>query len=197
MRSVLVGLGVLAALTLPAVVNAEIFMYRAPDGSVHFSNAPAKAGYKRYPRQFGFGSGAPMRVVDRPHHSSFDSIINDVAGRRGVDPALVKAVIRAESGFVPTARSPKGALGLMQLMPATARMHKVWHAFDPSQNIEGGVKHLRMLLDKYRGNVRLALAAYNAGHGAVEKYGGVPPYKETVEYIQRVTSYQRHYRAHF
>lgn len=189
-------MGVVVALALPSVGTAEIFMYRAPDGSVHFSNAPAKRGFRRYPKQFGF-STAPRRVVDRPHHSTFDSIITDVAGRRGVDPALIKAVIRAESGFVPTARSPKGALGLMQLMPATARQHDVWHAFDPSQNIEGGVKHLRMLLDRYRGNVRLALAAYNAGHGAVEKYGGVPPYKETVEYIQRVFQFRDHYRAHF
>ena len=127
----------------------------------------------------------------------FDHIISAVAQGENVDPALVKAVIRAESGFVPTARSPKGALGLMQLMPATARMHKVWRAFDPSDNIRGGVKHLRLLLDEYRGDVRLALAAYNAGGGAVRKYGGVPPYPETVEYIRRVFRYRDHYRAQF
>jgi soluble lytic murein transglycosylase-like protein len=174
-------------------------MYRSPDGSIHFSNAPAKRGYKRYPveRGRGLGVGPARRVVDRPHHTAIDHIISNVAGREGVDPALVKAVIRAESGFVPTARSPKGAQGLMQLMPATARMHNVWRAYDPNENIEGGVKHLRLLLQQYRGNVRLALAAYNAGGGAVQRYGGVPPYPETVEYIQRVFHFRDHYRGQF
>lgn len=184
-------------LFLPAMAAAEIYMYRSPNGSVLFSNAPAKQGFKRYTVQRGFGLGPPRRVVDRPHHTAFDHIISNIAGREGVDPALVKAVIRAESGFVPTARSPKGAQGLMQLMPATARMHKVWRAYDPNENIEGGVKHLRLLLKQYRGNVRLALAAYNAGGGAVQRYGGVPPYKETVEYIQRVFQFRDHYRGQF
>lgn len=193
----MVGMSLLATIALPALAAAEIYMYRAPDGSVHFSNAPAKAGYKRYPVQRGMGFGPPGRVVDRPHHTAFDHIISHVARREGVDPALVKAVIRAESGFVPTARSPKGAQGLMQLMPATARMHNVWRAYDPNENIEGGVKHLRMLLHQYSGNVRLALAAYNAGGGAVQRYGGVPPYRETVEYIQRVFRFRDHYRGQF
>ena len=170
-------------------------MYRSGDGTVHFSNAPAKRGYRRYPARRGFAP--PRGVRDSPHHSSFDEIIVDVAGAEGVDPALVKAVIRAESGFRPTARSPKGAQGLMQLMPATARMHKVWRAYDPNENIKGGTKHLRLLLDRYQGNVRLALAAYNAGGEAVQRYGGVPPYRETIEYIQRVFRFRDHYRAQF
>ncbi len=169
-------------------------MYRSPEGTIHFSNAPAKRGFRRVPERRSFAS---RRVVDRPHHTAFDHIISDVAGREGVDPALVKAVIRAESGFVPTARSPKGALGLMQLMPATAKMHNVWRAFDPNQNIAGGVKHLSMLLERYRGNERLALAAYNAGGVAVQRHGGVPPYRETINYIQRVFQYRNHYRAQF
>ncbi len=189
------GVALAVAISLPSGVAAEIFMYRSPDGSIHFSNAPAKRGYRKFSNHHrGF---APRRIVDRPHHTAFDGIISDVAGREGVDPALVKAVIRAESGFVPTARSPKGALGLMQLMPSTAKMHNVWRAFDPNQNIAGGVKHLSMLLERYRGNERLALAAYNAGGGAVQRHGGVPPYRETIEYIQRVFRYRDHYRAQF
>ena len=91
------------------------------------------------------------------------------------------------------ARSPKGALGLMQLMPATARMHNVWSVFEPKSNIEGGVRHLRLLLDQYNGNVRLALAAYNAGGGAVERHGGIPPYPETVQYLERVLRFREQY----
>jgi soluble lytic murein transglycosylase-like protein len=195
-RSVLVGVTLAAAVAIPSMVAADIFMYRSPNGTIHFSNAPAKRGFRRVPMESGFRY-RPGRVVDRPHHTTFDRIISQEAGKEGVDPALVKAVIRAESGFVPTARSPKGALGLMQLMPATARMHHVWRAFDPNQNIAGGVKHLSMLLARYRGNERLALAAYNAGDGAVERYGGVPPYRETIEYIQRVFRFRDHYRAQF
>ncbi len=196
LRSLIVGLGFLGMLVLPTLAAAEIYMYRSPDGSIHFSNAPAKRGYKRYAMDRG-PAPSNRRIADRPHHTAFDHIITNVAGRQGVDPALVKAVIRAESGFVPTARSPKGAQGLMQLMPATARMHQVWRAYDPNENIEGGVKHLRMLLQQYRGNVRLALAAYNAGGGAVSRYGGVPPYPETIEYIQRVFRFRDHYRGQF
>ena len=107
-----------------------------------------------------------------------------------MDTALVKAVIRAESDFVPSAVSPKGAQGLMQLMPATARLRNVWRAFEPRQNVEGGVSHLRYLLDRYGGNLRLALAAYNAGEKAVDAYGGVPPYPETMEYLARVLRFR-------
>jgi len=110
-----------------------------------------------------------------------------------VDEALVKAVIRAESDFVPDAVSPKGALGLMQLMPATARMRGVWKVFEPTQNVEGGVRHLRYLLDRYSGNLRLALAAYNAGEAAVDRSGGVPPYPETIEYLARVMRFRDGY----
>jgi len=190
----LVGLGVVAIALLSSHANAEIYMYRSGDGTIHFSNAPSKRGFKRMPHRRSFGA---RYIVDRPHHTAFDHIISETAKREKVDPALVKAVIRAESGFVPTARSPKGALGLMQLMPATAKMHRVWSAYDPGQNIQGGVKHLRLLLDRYKGNVRLALAAYNAGGGAVAKYGGVPPYPETIEYIQRVFRFRDHYRPQF
>jgi len=98
----------------------------------------------------------------------------------------VEAVIRVESGFKPGAVSPKGAQGLMQLMPATAAMLGVRNAFDPRENVEGGVRHLRYLIDRYAGNLPLVLAAYNAGEGAVAQYGGIPPYPETQQYVRKV-----------
>jgi len=136
------------------------------------------------------------RTVPSPHPSSYDQLIREISGRHRVEYALVKAVIKTESNFNPRAVSPKGARGLMQLMPATARLHNVHNTFSPRDNIEGGVKHLRMLLDYYSGNVSLALAAYNAGIRAVDRYGRrVPPYPETREYVPRVLlhrlSYQR------
>jgi soluble lytic murein transglycosylase-like protein len=106
--------------------------------------------------------------------------------RHGVDPRLVESVIRAESAFNPTAVSRTGARGLMQLMPQTAAMLGVRDSFDPRQNIEGGVRHLRYLLDRYPGNVSLAVAAYNAGEGAVDSHRGIPPFAETQQYVQRV-----------
>jgi soluble lytic murein transglycosylase len=183
-------------LLMPLRAPAEIYMYRGPDGTMHFSNAPAQRGYKLYATERAPSRGV-FRVVDRQRHRAFDNLIVSAAKRHQVDPALVKAVIRAESDFIPYARSPKGACGLMQLMPSTARLHNVGHILDPAQNIEGGTQHLRLLLDQYRGNVRLALAAYNAGGGAVQRYGGIPPYPETVEYLQRVLRYRDHYQQRF
>ncbi len=116
----------------------------------------------------------------------YSSLIADAARRHEVDPLLVNAVIRHESAFAPTAVSKTGAMGLMQLMPDTARELGVHDAFDPQQNIEGGTTLLRQLLDRYNGHVDLALAAYNAGPGAVDKYGGVPPYPETQAYVRNV-----------
>jgi soluble lytic murein transglycosylase-like protein len=184
----------LAILWLPGRVTAEIFMYRDQHGVLHFSNAPADPGYQRWaPSTFGFRVSSRTLALDRARRKAFDPLIVAAAERHRVDPALVKAVIRAESDFVPFARSPKGALGLMQLMPATARLHNVWSVFEPKDNIEGGVSHLRLLLDQYNGNVRLALAAYNAGDGAVERHGGVPPYPETIEYLDRVLRFREQY----
>jgi soluble lytic murein transglycosylase len=177
--------------------RADIYMYRDTRGVLHFSNAPAEPQYQYYMpdlsgwknARFRFGGGE----TGGTRRKAYDAIIRDAARRHQVDVALVKAVIRAESDFVPQAVSPKGALGLMQLMPATARMHNVWRVLEPRENVEGGVTHLRYLLDRYGGNLRLALAAYNAGEKAVDSHGGVPPYPETWEYLARVMHFRDSY----
>jgi soluble lytic murein transglycosylase-like protein len=120
---------------------------------------------------------------------SFSQLIEKAAEKYGVDPDLIEAVIQAESNYDADAVSSAGAQGLMQLMPATARSLGVTDAFDPAQNINGGVKLLSQLLNQYDGNVKLALAAYNAGPGAVAKYDGIPPYQETQKYVSRVMDY--------
>lgn len=118
---------------------------------------------------------------------AIDQAIEQAAARHNVDPTLVKALIKVESNFNPGAVSRKGAMGLMQLMPSTARSLNVTNPFDPQQNVDAGVRHLKGLLDNFGGDVRLTLAAYNAGQGAVVRNGGIPPYLETRNYVRRIT----------
>jgi soluble lytic murein transglycosylase-like protein len=117
-----------------------------------------------------------------------DAAIDDAAARHNVDPSLVRSVVKVESNFNPNAVSRKGAMGLMQLMPSTARSLNVSNPFDPAQNVDAGVRHLRRLLDNYGGDVRLSLAAYNAGSGAVSRSAGVPHFRETQNYVRRITN---------
>jgi hypothetical protein len=119
----------------------------------------------------------------------YGEIIASVSHAHGVDPMLVRALIQVESGYRPTAKSPKGAMGLMQLMPSTAKEYKLHNPFEPKANIEAGIKHLKSLIDRF--GLELALAAYNAGPGAVKRFNGVPPYRETRNYVTRILSLAR------
>lgn len=128
--------------------------------------------------------------------NAFDQLIRQAAQRHGISEGLIKAVMHTESGFNINARSPVGAQGLMQLMPATARRFNVSNAYDPEQNIFAGARYLSWLIKRFNGDTRLAIAAYNAGEGNVDKYGGIPPFRETQDYVRRVTSrYQNLYAS--
>ncbi|MGD9877003.1 lytic transglycosylase domain-containing protein [Desulfococcus sp.] len=141
------------------------------------------------------GTNTASITIARKTENAYDKIILEAAHRHDVHPALIKAIIKAESSYNPRAVSRRGARGLMQLMPGTARAMGVKNSFNPKHNIHGGTKYFRHLLDQFKGNIRLALAAYNAGIERVRHYGRVPPYKETRSYINKVMSYYREYRS--
>ena len=177
------ALALLAGAMAPAVARAdELLYYVDAHGQVVFTNTPSRKDVKPVPHLRG---GPSQRSVTLPA-TPYDRYIEAVARENGVDPSLVKAVALVESGFNPSAVSRAGAQGIMQLMPATAARYGVSDPRDPYQSLSAGARHLRDLLDEYGGNVTLALAAYNAGTGAVRKYGGVPAYPETQEYVRRV-----------
>jgi len=170
----------------PVIPSASADALRLVDGEgvVHFTNVPGDPRYRGLPGTSATIPGGRPRS-DRPS-VLYASEIHEISRQYDVDPALVQAVVRVESAFNPSAVSRKGAGGLMQLMPRTASALGVLDRFDPRENIRGGVRHLRYLLDRYRGNVALAIAAYNAGEGAVDLHRGIPPYPETEQYVQRV-----------
>lgn len=168
---------------------ADVYAFKDKNGVVTFTNVPNHAGFRRVFRDAG-RPATSNGVVD----SDYDGYIQNASGRYNIDPDLIRAVIKAESDFKVSARSNKGAMGLMQLMPDTARLHNVSDAYNPGENVEGGARHLRMLLDRYQGDLELSLAAYNAGSAAVEKHRGIPPFPETREYVRRVLRFYDSYR---
>jgi soluble lytic murein transglycosylase-like protein len=171
----------------PTAADAQIFLWHDANGSMVLSDKTIDA-----PTDVYLVEGAPQirttRKIEAPGGPErYDSFVIEHSAKQSLRPELVRAVIQVESGFNPRARSPKGAMGLMQLMPQTARELGVVNPYDPEENIRGGTTYLRQLLDRYAGDVRLALAAYNAGSGAVDRHGGtVPPYRETREYVKKV-----------
>jgi len=169
-------------LTVGSAHADELLYYVDKNGQMVVTNTPSRRDLKPVPRLRG---GPTQRSTTLPA-TPYDPYIEIVARDNGVDPTLVKAVALVESGFNARAKSSKGAQGLMQLMPATAAQYGVTNLHDPYQNLSAGAKHLRGLLDLYDGDVTLALAAYNAGSGAVTRYGGVPAYAETQDYVKKV-----------
>lgn len=197
---------------LPASALAgNIYKFRDASGNVLFTNVvnerkkPSGDGFRQYTtlervtwfpdtNVHKYGNWGKDEFAVRPSFSknrnAFDDVIKRAALASNVDHGLVKAIIHTESGFNPRAHSKPGAQGLMQLMPTTAAMYSVIDAYDPAQNIAAGTRHIKYLIDRYK-NLELALAAYNAGEGNVKKYGGIPPFAETRDYVKRVMSRYR------
>ena len=184
------------------LASADIYRYVDENGMVHFTNVPNDSRFKL----FIATSKEPDPVTSafanryRPYPSAdrkkFHLHVVEAARAYQLDPALIHAVISAESGYNPLARSPKGATGLMQLMPATARRYGVDNPLDPKQNIYGGAAYLRDLLTLFGNDLKLAIAAYNAGEGAVMEYGHhIPPFRETTQYVPKVLSYYKKYKT--
>ena len=176
--------------------TTDIYTYKSKKGVISFSDIePIGVSYSRY--KFDCYACEVDSLIDwrkaKLYLNPYKYHINQASLQYGVDPALVRAVIHAESHFNPQAISKTGAQGLMQLMPATARELGVKNSLIAQQNIQGGVKHLAKLIKKYQGDNKLVAAAYNAGEGAVKRFGGIPPYKETQVYVERVAILHQRY----
>lgn len=199
-----VGFSLVSLLAIAQSATAgPIYVYHQRDGTKKFSNVPPPSGVKAQVFTARKSSFSWYRV--RPSYggpnlfklygNTFDELISQAALKTGLERSLIKAVIHAESGFNPKAISPKGARGLMQLMPGTARDLGVRDSFSPHENIAGGSQYLAMLLRRFKGNVVHALAAYNAGMDNVDKYKGIPPFQETRNYVNTVTKLQNRYKV--
>jgi soluble lytic murein transglycosylase-like protein len=186
----------------PLCAHADIYRYVDENGTVHFSNIPNDARFRLYmtinKEPDAVSNVVGSRVIHsypKAARSRYHAHIVAAARTYQLEPALIHAVISAESGYNPLARSAKGARGLMQLMPATARRYGVENPLDPEQNIYGGAAYLHDLLALFGNDMRLALAAYNAGEGTVMEYGNrIPPYRETTQYVPKVMNYYKRYK---
>ena len=184
------------------IAHADIYRYVDADGAVHFTNVPQDSRFKVYLKEKRKADpvtetlAGEIRYYDEKERARYAKPIQDAAKATRLDAALIHAVISAESGYNPFARSRKGAAGLMQLMPETAKRYGVKNRLDPAQNISGGARYLRDLIRMFNNDVQLAVAAYNAGENAVVRAGNrIPPYQETMTYVPRVMSYYRKYRT--
>ena len=164
-------------------VYADIYMYIDTEGVLHFTNTPTSSKYKIYIKE------KSRRSSNTHSTDKYDRLIEEASKRHGVLFPLIKAVIKAESDFDPRAVSKAGALGLMQIMPQNVNTLKISDPFNPLENIMGGTRYFKQLIDKYEGKLQLALAAYNAGPNMVDYYNGIPPIKETENYVKRVMKY--------
>lgn len=178
--------------------SAGIYRYEDENGVIHFTNCPRDPKFKLYIREskedVGAESAESTITYSFVDSKNFDSLISEFSKKYQIDFALIKAMIRAESGFNPYAVSKKGAKGLMQLMPETALRMNVSNVFNPKENIEGGIRHFKYLLSLFDNDLRLSLAAYNAGENIVAQLGTIPPYRETVDYVRRVLNFYQSYR---
>ena len=188
----LIGYCLIGATLFPAAALGDIYKYIDPEGVIHLTNVPTNPDI-RY--EVVLREKRVLFKVKSADINKYDHLISKASEKYNVESALVKAVIKAESNFNHQAVSPKGARGLMQLMPATASSLQVRDSFHPENNIEGGVRYLRYLLNIFKGDISLALAAYNAGEAAVTRnHYSIPPYRETQTYVQRVLYYLSQYR---
>lgn len=168
---------------------AEIYSYVDSKGILHFTNVPTDTRYK--PMEY---DGPKQGVNLKDQRRQYDAIILNTSRKYALEPALIRAIVKVESDFDPIAVSRAGALGLMQLMPQTAKEMKVKNPFDPRENVEGGVKYFKKMWETFDGDIILSLAAYNAGAKAVSKYNQVPPYRQTRDYVEKVLTYYYIYK---
>ena len=194
MKYLLVIFLFLSVLLISSLSSAGIYRYEDENGVIHFTNCPRDPKFKLYLRESKDDVGEELSSLSTTDSKNYDELISELSKKYQVDFALVKAIIRAESGFNPQAISRKGAKGLMQLMPETALRMNVSNIFNPRENIEGGVRYFKYLLSLFNNDLRLSLAAYNAGETLVSELRTIPPYRETVDYVRRVLNYYQSYR---